>query len=165
MSQWGGGGGWHYINHQKEIEKLTWNMRNKDGNNLRQTVDVIYIAVRLWRVFFIILILDTPQLAGEGSYGAFVVWFTFCCCHCRAACNNVINWTASWWRHQMEPFSVLLAMCAWNSPVPVNSPCKGQWRGALMFSLIWAWINGWVNNLEAGDLRCNRAHYDVIVMY
>ena len=41
---------------------------------------------------------------------------------------------------------------------------KGQWRGALMFSLIWAWINGWVNSREAGDLRRHRAHYDVIVM-
>ena len=47
---------------------------------------------------------------------------------------------------------------------PVNSPHKGQWRGALMFSLISAWINGWVNNGEAGDLRHHRAHYDVIVM-
>ena len=36
---------------------------------------------------------------------------------------------------------------------PVNSPHKGQWRGALMFSLICLWINGWVNNREAGDLR------------
>ena len=41
---------------------------------------------------------------------------------------------------------------------------KGQWRGALMFSLISAWINSWVNNREAGDLRCNRAHYDVSVL-
>ena len=47
---------------------------------------------------------------------------------------------------------------------PVNSPHKGQWRGALMFSLICVWINGWVNNREAGDLRRNRAHYDVTVM-
>ena len=46
---------------------------------------------------------------------------------------------------------------------PVNSPHKGQWRGALMFSLICAWINDWVNNRKAGDLRCHRAHYDVIV--
>ena len=36
---------------------------------------------------------------------------------------------------------------------PVNSLHKGQWRGALMFSLICAWINGYVNNREAGDLR------------
>ena len=47
---------------------------------------------------------------------------------------------------------------------PVNSPHKGQWRGALMFSLICAWINGWVNNGEAGDLRRHRTHYDVTVM-
>ena len=47
---------------------------------------------------------------------------------------------------------------------PVNSPRKGQWRGALMFSLICVWINDWVNNREAGDLRRYRAHYDVIVM-
>ena len=47
---------------------------------------------------------------------------------------------------------------------PVNSPHKGQWRGALKFSLICARINGWVNNREAGDLRCHQAHCDVIVM-
>ena len=47
---------------------------------------------------------------------------------------------------------------------PVNFPHKGQWRRALMFALICVWINGWVNNREAGDLRRYRAHYDVIVM-
>ena len=46
----------------------------------------------------------------------------------------------------------------------VNSPHKGQWRGVLMFSLICAWINGWVNNRKAGDLRRYRVHCDVIVM-
>ena len=58
----------------------------------------------------------------------------------------------AWWRHQMETF--------W----PVNSPHKGQGRGALMFSLICAWINDWANNHEADDLRRYHAHYDVIVM-
>ena len=48
---------------------------------------------------------------------------------------------------------------------PVNSPHKGQWRGSLMFTLICARINGWVNNREAGDLRRYRTHYDVIVMW
>ena len=47
---------------------------------------------------------------------------------------------------------------------PVNSPHKGQWRGALMFSLICVWINVWVNNREAGDLRRYRDHYDVILI-
>ena len=48
--------------------------------------------------------------------------------------------------------------------LPVNSPHKGQRRGALMFSLICALIYGWVNNRYAGDLRRHRTHYDVIVM-
>ena len=47
---------------------------------------------------------------------------------------------------------------------PANSPHKGQWRGALMFSLICAWMNRWVKNREAGDLRRHRAHYDVTAM-
>ena len=41
---------------------------------------------------------------------------------------------------------------------PVNSPHKGQLRGALMFPLICAWIDGWVNNREAGDLRRHCGH-------
>ena len=47
---------------------------------------------------------------------------------------------------------------------PVNSPHKGEWRGALMFSLICAWINAGVNNRKAGDLRHHRAYYNAIIM-
>ena len=81
----------------------------------------------------------------------------------QCSCNYglIVN---SWWRHQMEAFSALLAFCAGNSTVQVNFPLKGQWRGAFMFSLIWTSTNGWVSNREAGDLRRHRAHYDVIVM-
>ena len=46
----------------------------------------------------------------------------------------------------------------------MNCQHKGKWCGALMFSLIFAWIYGWVNNREAGDLRCHHAHYDITVM-
>ena len=48
--------------------------------------------------------------------------------------------------------------------LPKRIEDKGQWRGALMFSLICAWINGCGNNREAGDLRLHRAHYDVTAM-
>ena len=65
----------------------------------------------------------------------------------------------------METFSALLAICRGNSSVTGEFPAhKGQWRGALMFRLIWAWINAWVNNREAGDLRRHRADYDITVM-
>ena len=73
-----------------------------------------------------------------------------------------------WWRHQMEAFSAHFPRY-WSfvrgiHRSPVNSPHKGQWRWALMFSLICVWINGWVNNGDAGDLRRYRAHNDVPVM-
>ena len=62
--------------------------------------------------------------------------------------------------------------CAGNSPVTAGtSPVTGefpytdQWRGALMFSLIYAWTNGWVNNQDAGELKRHRAYYDVTVMW
>ena len=45
------------------------------------------------------------------------------------------------------------------------SPHESQWRGDLMFSLISAWINGWVNNREAGDLRRNCTHHGVTVFF
>ena len=80
-------------------------------------------------------------------------------------CAESIQCNISWWRNQMETFSALLALCAGNSPVTDESPHKGQWRGALMFFYICAWINGWVNNREADDLRRHRVRYYVILMY
>ena len=64
------------------------------------------------------------------------------------------------WRHFPCYWPFVREIHRW----PVNCPHKGQWRGALMFSLICAWIYGWVNNREAGDLRRHCAHYDGIVM-
>ena len=70
---------------------------------------------------------------------------------------TIIHNDAIKWKHfpRYWPFVRVIHRSA------VNSPHKGQWRGVLVFSLICAWIKGWVNNLEAGDLRRHRAHYDV----
>ena len=85
----------------------------------------------------------------------------------------------------LQPVSIVIRACQWsrhddvikwkhfprNWPFvrgihrsPMNSQHKGQWREALMFSLICARITGWVNNGEAGDLLRYRAHSDVIVI-
>ena len=72
--------------------------------------------------------------------------------------------TDIWWRHQMETFPRYWPFVRGIHRSPVNSPHKGQWRGALMFSLICARINGRVNNGGTGDLRRHRAHCDVTVM-
>ena len=47
----------------------------------------------------------------------------------------------------------------------VDSLHKGQWRGALFFSMICDWTNGWTNNRDVGFGSCHRARYDFIVMY
>ena len=73
-------------------------------------------------------------------------------------------WLKPWWRHQMETFSALLTLCAGNSPVSGEFPAQRPVTRSLIFSLICVWINGWVNNREAGDLRRYRAHYDVSVI-
>ena len=65
------------------------------------------------------------------------------------------------WKHFPRHWPFVWGIHRWL----VNSPHKGQGRGALMLSLICAWTNGWVNNGEAGDLRRHRAHYDVTVLY
>ena len=70
--------------------------------------------------------------------------------------NCVSSWDllSPWWRHQMETFSALpyRPFVRGIHRSPVVSTHKGQWRGALMFSLICAWTNDWANNEDAGDL-------------
>ena len=70
----------------------------------------------------------------------------------------------SLWRHQVETFSALLSLCAGNSPVTGEFPSQRPVTRSFDVSFICAWIDGWVNNREAGDLGRHRAHYDVIVM-
>ena len=69
--------------------------------------------------------------------------------------DNVIKW-----QHFLSYWPFVWGIHRW----PVNSPHKGQWHRALMISLICVWINSWVNNGEAGDLKCHHANYDITVM-
>ena len=63
------------------------------------------------------------------------------------------------WRHPMETFSALLAICAGNSPVPGEFPAQRPVTRSfdIFFDLR-------LYEREAHDLRRYRAHYDVIVM-
>ena len=85
---------------------------------------------------------------------------------------------STWWHHQMKTFSALLVLGAGNSSVIGESPppppppphthththTQRPVTRTLMFSLIYAWTNGCAKNRGEGDLRRNRAHYDVTVM-
>ena len=48
--------------------------------------------------------------------------------------------------------------------LPVDFPHKDHWRGALVFSRICAWTNGWANSRDALDLGHHGAHCDVTIM-
>ena len=81
--------------------------------------------------------------------------------------QSTTGWTMTWlhddfikWKHFPRYWSFVRGI----HRSPVNSPHKGQWRRALIFSLICAWMDDWVNNREACNLRRHCAHYDVIVM-
>ena len=78
--------------------------------------------------------------------------------------KQLLSFKESWCRHQMKTFPGYWPLVGGIHRYPVNSTHKGQWRGALMFSLIYGWTNGWVNTRGASDLRRHRAHYNIIVM-
>ena len=107
----------------------------------------------------------------KNIFNLFTETHFFHLCHCLHRLyrqSNHVGYTERNSLHMMTSsngnISALLALCAGNQPVPVNSPHRGQWRGALMFSMICVWINAWVNSREASDLSRHRGHYDVIVM-
>ena len=112
------------------------------------TVQSIYSCAMLSDQYFVLLI--QKAVMNASWYGANKSF-----CYHTSLQYDVIKWKQfpRYW-----PF-------VWGSHrLPVNFAHKSQWRGALMLSLICAWINGWGNNRKAGDLRRRRAHYDVTVM-
>ena len=64
----------------------------------------------------------------------------------------------------METVSALLAFCAGNSPVIGEFPAQRPVTRSFDVFFDLPWMNGWVNNHEAGNFRPYRAHYDVTVM-
>ena len=77
-------------------------------------------------------------------------------CLCAGMCGG---WVPHWYHYRLCYLKIIKC-----KHFPSHSPHKGRWHGALIFSLMRAWMTGWVNNREAGDLWHYRAHYDVIVM-
>ena len=145
---------------------MTWHLRSITmWSVLNATWKVVVIHTYLyvpflWRNSLRENEIPIPYVVNSSPYSRYLT-------HCRMKSHSAAPVTSivapdgiahPWWRHKMETFSALLAIC-WG-----NSPHKDQWRRALMFSLISTWINGWVNNGDAGDLRDHRTHYDVIVM-
>ena len=94
---------------------------------------------------------DKDNRGVVGPIGSCSVWTV----RCISQHGDVIKW---------KHFPLYWTFVRGIHRLPMDSPHKGQWCGAWMFSLICAWTNDWVNNRDAGDLKRHHAHYDVNVM-
>ena len=74
-----------------------------------------------------------------------------------------ISWDAfhPWWRHQMETFCALLALCAGNSPVTGEFPSQRPLKRSLDVFIDPRPNKRLSKQPETGDLRHHRTHYDV----
>ena len=77
---------------------------------------------------------------------------------CAFASNQSLLSPTIWWRHQLGTFTMLLALCARNSPV--NNKFPSQWPVMQSFDSFsfCTWTNGWVNKCDAGDLKYHHNH-------
>ena len=96
----------------------------------------------------------------------FSFWIGMSCAH-EDESVVLFHWFVfkTWWRHQMETFSALLALLCGEFTGLRWIPHTKASHAELWCFFICAWINAWVNNREASDLRRYRAHYDVTVMW
>ena len=104
-----------------------------------------------WQYVKRTVLVPKKQSYKKVEHGTLWVWLLIWCFH-----DDVMKW---------KHFPCYWPFVRGIHRSPLKPPHKGQWRGALVFSLICTRINGWVNNGEAGDLKRYRAHYDVTVMF
>ena len=81
-------------------------------------------------------------------------------CILQLSCIRVVHEDVIKWKH----FRVTGPLCGEFTGPRWIPRTKASNAELWFFSLICVWINSWVNNREADDLRRNPAHYDVIVM-
>ena len=126
------------------IVKMVLFVKIKDAIFIINSIHSIFEWVQLsWNVF-------TPSSSSEGSW-----WCQIISYHTRKGFpSHSVHWCHDdviKWKHFPRYWPFVRGI----HRSPVNSPHKGQWRGALMFSLICAWTNGWANNRNAG-ITCNK---------
>ena len=166
------------ISSQKRMQLTNWNADQTSSTKMvekisrdfatltKLSITNFFMTCLLSRSYHILVfMLYMTTVSPTGILVANVIrWSALGACILFHKATATISIMRAWWRHQMETFSALLAFVRGLHRSPVNSPHKGQWRVALMFSLICDRINSWVNNREAGDLRRYLTHYDVTVM-
>ena len=142
---------WLFVNKAKQnktdqMHRLNWNIQFNVWISWAKYVNKLFC---LWWVLC---------WTGNLEHNSHYIWWAILRC---------FFWRRSaltWWRHQTKTFSALLALCGGNSPVTGEFPSQRPVTQSFDASLICSWINGWLNNREAGDLRRYHAYDDVTVM-
>ena len=116
-------------------------------------VQIAAVSEAQWSYTMVIAI---PRAPNRTHIGVWVRYLSYCRSHKNAECLHLIMMTSSNGNISRVTGPLFTGH---------RSPYKGQWRGALIFFFICAWINGWINSREDGDLRHHHAHYDVTVMF
>ena len=133
------------IYRRRSLYSFLWNYTSRAG-----------LAVHCWMV---------GNLAFQcGDIYHYHFWINFVTKKLHQTHTDIILRAIPWWRHQMEIFSALLAICAGNSQIPGEFPAQRPvaWSFDVFFDLR---LNKRLSKqCEAGDLRRYRAHYDVTVM-
>ena len=101
----------------------SWQMKTSgatsDANFLKMA---LLVSMHVARIY-------SPSL----NMSMFNLWNVYCDVVCIIVLKLTVLWwdpipaniySQSWWRHQMETFSALLALCAWNSPVTGEFPAQ-----------------------------------------
>ena len=83
---------------------------------------------------------------------------------CRQSCACRWPSTTTWWRHQMERFSTLLAVCDGNSPVTSEFPSQRPVTRSFDVFFDLRLNKRLSKHSRFGDFRRHRAHYDVTMM-
>ena len=154
-----------YINIQHLLLHIPWGpIQNKCKEREKQSLNALAklschahgvgCTFKSLKIYWSVTKLQV-SLHERSSVSCKTLWTVARLGHVYSSQNDVIKW---------KHFSRYLPFVRGIRRSPVNSPHNGQWRGALKFSLICAWLNGWINNGEAGDLKRHRAHYDATVM-
>ena len=123
---------------------------------------------RIWEYVILLTKLNTDRLHTVRMYiiKCPLFWWRYvenqtwyCGARCGLVSFRIHRHKSTWWRHQMETFfRVTGHLCeefTGHLCIPLTKASDAELR-----CFIWSTIN----NREAGDLKCHRAHYDVTVM-
>ena len=110
------------------INMVKWmNIKKINSNGVAMCIQISHLIITTWLSLCITLV-KYREMFSAFSLCRTTYFETYCLCG--VWCRGLTTWLRwvgqlfAWWRHQMETFSALLAICAGNSPDPGEVPAQ-----------------------------------------